>query len=237
MDARGPKYTVNGIGFNSKKAVQDHCRAIIQKAVGNLKPQWGARLPILDDADEAFLLDFIRYLPSYEAYRGAQNVLVGYVGDQQKAPHWGLYAILPDASEWCFGFSKFGMTPAEAEIVNLKSAKRNAVLDQTQGYKEQYFDGHEEALCEATGELMVRAAGFRNSCHVDHESPTFDQLDKEFFGDWEPPLVNDGEMWQLSDEWDDFKKTWQEFHRKHAKLRCVTRAFNLSRKDVRHESP
>lgn len=116
MDARGPKYTINGIGFSSIKAVQEHCRGIKDRATNGIAPEWGV-----------------------------------------------------------------------------------------------YF-----------------------SIHVDHESPTFKELDQQFFGDWIPDVVDDGQQWQL---FDDVKASWQEFHRKHAKLRCVTKAFNLSRKDAAHESP
>lgn len=230
MDARGPKYTVNGIGFTSKKAVQDHCRGIIKKATNGLPPQYGCRLPILDNDDERFLLDFIRFLPSYEQYgKDVSQIVVGYVASEAWSPHWGLYALLPDASEWCFGFNKFNLTPAQSGVFNLTAAKRNAILDQTYSYKMEYFDGQEQAPCEATGETMVLCSGFPNSCHVDHEHPTFAKLDEAFFGGWEPDLFDDGVLWQICEKFDDVKQSWQEFHRKHAKLRCVTRTFNLTR--------
>ena len=223
MDARGPKYTVNGIGFSSKKAVQDHCRGIKDRATNGQLPEWGNYHSILIPSDNEFMLDFIRYHPSYIEIIGSGivEVQVGYVGPEVGKPHWSFYAIRNDGSECLFGYSKFNKSAAQAEVDRVRQAKRNAIASQTIEYKEQFFDGQPEAICEATGELLLRC-----ECHVDHECPTFKELDQAFFGDWIPDVVDDGQQWHL---FDDIKQSWQEFHRKHAKLRCVTRTFNLTR--------
>jgi len=231
MDARGPKYTINGIGFSSKDAVKEHCRVIKDRATNGIAPEWGVYFSILIEDDHVFMLDFIRFHPSYLEIVGSGivEIQVGYVGPDVGKPHWSFYAIRNDGSECLFGYSKFNKSPAAAEVDRVRQAKRNAIAPQTIEYKEQFFDGQPDGICEATGELMLRT-----DCHVDHESPTFKELDHQFFGDWVPDVVDDGQQWQL---FDDIKASWQEFHRKYAKLRCVTRAFNLSRKDAAHESP
>ncbi len=224
------KYTVGGIAFRSIKAVKDHCKGIKERATGGRNPEWGVYFSILNKDDHSFMLDFIRFHPSYSEIvgEGIVEIQVGYVGHEIGTPHWSFYAIRNDASERLFGYKKFNKTPEKSDLDNVKAAKRNAISPQTIEYKEQYFDGQPEALCEATGQLMQRT-----ECHVDHESPTFKELDAQFFGDWIPDVIDDGQQWQLVG---DIKNHWQEFHLKNAKLRCVTSDFNLKRKDTCHES-
>lgn len=233
MDARGPKYTVNGIGFNSLDAIKKHCKAIKERATLGIEPEEGLRFT-LDGDDLAFMLDFIECMhPSCDDILGCGlfSIQVGYVGSEVGKPHWSFYAIRIDGSEDLFGYSKCGLNKSRSETKDAFAAKRRAIADQTIAYKEQYFDGQDFAICEATGELMRR-----EDCHVDHKDPTFAQLEEQFFQGWEPDLEQVGKKWEIKDD-EGIRTSWQEFHRKHATLRCVTRAFNLSRKDVRHESP
>jgi hypothetical protein len=179
---------------------------------------------ILDGSDKQFMLDFIRHLHDADEVVGCgiSEILVCVVPKGKF--HWGFCVLRTDASECIFGFGKFGATAKQVDKRRATEAFRNAISDQTIEYKEQYFDGHLEAACEATGEIMTRT-----QCHVDHESPTFDQLVKQFFGD-DPQveMFDDGLLWHIADE--NVRREWSEYHKKNAKLRCTTSSFNLTRK-------
>lgn len=220
------KYTINGIPFKSQEAVRDHCREIRDRITGTdiYDVDYGV-VYCLDGADRDFMIDFIKHLHDADNLIGCgiREILICVVPKGKF--HWGFCVLRVDASEQIFGFGKFGASPQQVRERRASEAFRNAISDQTIEYKEQYFDGHLEAPCEATGELMTRV-----DCHVDHEEPTFRELVRQFFG--ENPnieMVDDGLCWHIADK--DLRHAWQEFHRKHAKLRCTTRNFNLTRKE------
>lgn len=220
------KYTINGISFKSQKAVKDHCRHIRDRITKTnlFDVDYGVTY-YLEGDDKAFMLDLINHLPNADEIIGCgiRNISICVVPKGKF--HWGFCVLRIDASEQVFGFGKFGIKPAQVRQRRSSEAFRNAISDQTIEYKEQYFDGHLEAVCEATGELMTR-----EDCHVDHEHPTFRELVKQFFG--EDPIIemeDDGLFWNIADE--ELRSGWQAFHRKNAKLRCTTRKFNLTRKE------
>lgn len=228
MDAKARcKYELNGIGFRSLESIKDVCRDIKTRSTFGMEPQWGGRFSLSTD-DEQFMFELIvRMHPSSPEIigDGLATVQVGYVPPEVGKPHWGFYAIRVDGSECLFGFGKIGKSPERAQADRVSRAKRLAVSDQTIAYKEEYFDGDEQARCEATGEIM-----FRSECDVDHAGPTFKELDERFFAGADVAIVDDGLNWHIADA--ELKENWQEYHRSHAVLRCVTAKFNRSRKDA-----
>lgn len=183
------KYTISGITFKSQEAVRDHCREIRDRVTGtNLYDVDYGVVYCLDGKDREFMIDFIKHLHGADEIIGCgiREVFICVVPKGKF--HWGFCVLRVDASEQIFGFGKFGTNPTQVRERRSSEAFRNAISDQTIEYKEQYFDGHLEALCEATGELMTRT-----DCHVDHEEPTFRELVRQFFG--ENPdieMVDDG---------------------------------------------
>lgn len=219
------KYKIANKGFSSLDAIKKHCRQIKERATSGMEPEPGVRF-MLDDEDEKFIIEMVSELhPSSGEILGIglACVQVGYVPPDVGKPHWGFYAIRYDGSESLFGFSKIGFNTTQAHRSRSKDAKRRAIVDQILAYKEEYFDGFEESVCEATGEVISRT-----NCHVDHEGPTFAELDEAFFGGAEVEVENDGLNWHIADK--KLLKEWQEYHRKNANLRCVTARFNLTRR-------
>lgn len=223
--ARKVKYFVNGIGFSSIEGVKDQCRLIKNNATLGIEPEWGVSF-VLDHNDQAFMMDVINHRPDSQGIigEGIASIRVGYVPPDIGKPHWGFYAIRTDGSECLFGFSKFGMSAAQIQGDRIGRAKRLAISDQVISYKEQYFDGQEEACCEATGELIART-----NCHVDHAGPTFQELDRAFFGDMDVEVMDDGMNWHIANP--KLRREWQDYHEAYAVLRCVTIKYNLTRKD------
>ena len=220
------RYTINGISFSSQQDVKEHCREIRDRITGQdlYDVEYGVTY-CLDGDDKAFMLDLIRNLASAEEIIGCgiAEVLVCVV--PKGKPHWGFCVIRHDASESIFGFNRFGASPFQVRKQRENEAFRNAISHQTIEYKEQYFDGHAEAFCEATGELMTRL-----DCHVDHEEPLFCQLVEQFKAmcGGQIEMLDDGLCWHIADK--SIREAWQNFHRQNAKLRCTTSKFNLTRK-------
>lgn len=219
-------YTINGISFKSQQDVKNYCRSIRDRVTGQdlYDVEFGVTYCLTGD-DKAFMLDLIRNLASAEEIIGCGIAEVLICAVPKGKPHWGFCVLRHDASESIFGFGKFGATPAQARQRRLTEAFRNAISWQTILYKEQFFDGHAEAYCEATGELMTRF-----DCHVDHEEPTFKELVEEFLQNYpgEIGMVDDGLCWHIADE--RIRSDWENFHQQRAKLRCTTSRFNLTRK-------
>lgn len=219
------KYVIDGIGFKSQEAVKDHCREIRDRITGtDLYDVDPGVTYVLNGRDKTFFIDLIKHLQDCEYFIGCgiAEILVCVVPKGKL--HWGFSVLRIDASESVFGFGKFGAKKEQVRLHRVSEAFRNAIKDQTIAYKEQYFDGKMEAVCEATGSVMTRF-----DCHVDHESPTFKELTDSFFGEnSEVDIVDDGLFWNIAN--DTLRNSWQEFHRYKAKLRCTTQAFNLTRK-------
>lgn len=218
------KYTINGIEFNSQEAVKDYCRKIRDRITGtDLYDVDPGVTYMLSGEDKKFLVDFIRHHHNADELIGCgiAEVLVCVV--MKGKFHWGFSVLRIDASEEVFGFGKFGAKAEQVVRSRTTEAFRNAIKDQTIAYKEEYFDGHPEAVCEATGEIITRVG-----CHVDHECPTFKELTDWFFNTGKPiDVFSDGLSWHIADE--SLRLAWQEYHRENANLRCTTIAFNLSR--------
>jgi hypothetical protein len=219
------KYVVNGIGFSSIESIKEHCRGIKQRATNGIKPDPEVYF-ILTGDDLAFCFDMVRQLADANLIigDGLVSIKVGYVPPEVGKPHWGFYAIRTDGSESLFGFNKFGRSIDQLWTDRTTRAKRFAIAGQVIAYKEQYFDGRDSAVCEATGDVITRT-----SCHVDHADPwPFARIDTEFFAGKQIEVFDDGLNWMIKDH--AICRAWQDFHRATAILRCVTSRFNLTRK-------
>ena len=220
------KYLINGIGFTSIKSVQDHCRKIKQTVTKGIDPRPDMFFLLSgDDAD--FVVDMVTQLVGSDSIIGIglSAIKVGYVPPEIGLPHWGFYAVRVDRTESLFGFGKFGKTAEQVRSDRINRAKRIAIADQIIAYKENYFCFLDNAICEATGDVMKK-----NECHVDHNDPwPFQRIQNEFFKEESFDVFDDGLNWNISDP--KLKKDWQDFHKSKAILRCVTSNFNLTRKE------
>lgn len=212
------KYLVGGKEY-SMKALREKVFSLVENYCGdrftNVYPDhsW-----IMNQYDSAFIGEALSYHEEYEQIRGAgiAAIKVCYVGPQKGRPHYGIAVVRVDGTEQITGVNKLGFTKSMLSKSRFREACRHAVKEQTIEYKEMYFDGHDEAPSEISGDLIRR-----NDCEVDHMPPTFDELVRCFFGDQEYETFDDGMCWRIMDK--DVRDRWAEYHRQHAQLRCISR--------------
>ncbi len=140
----------------------------------------------------------------------------------------GFVIVRSDGTETDFSFMRC-ITP-RSQIADFKQACRNMVHGQVWAFKISAFTYCATIKCPVTGEDVTVA-----NAHVDHEPPhTFDNLVSRFCEAIQvnPETVeicgySDGEMekWFADEE---LRKAWQEFHRRNAVLRIVSKQANLS---------
>lgn len=214
---RRKKYEIAGNTYSSTSAVQKKVFSIVEKYCGdrfsNLDPDasW-----IMDRYDTAFVGQVLSYHEEYEQIRGPGIAVVKVCYIPKGRPHYGMAVVRVDGTERIVGVRNLGSTKAMLSKKRFREACRHAIKGQTIEYKEMYFDGHQEAPSEISGKLISQF-----ECEVDHMPPTFDDLVRQFFGDQEAETFDDGLCWRIMDN--ELRRRWAEFHREHAKLRCISK--------------
>lgn len=110
-------------------------------------------------------------------------------------------------------------------------ACRYAVTNQTIEFKRQAFIDYETIVCPMTGEQLTW-----QSCHVDHESPTFNELVDAFIQKRKIVLLES--LYEKRTDGDcevrfasfALAEDWRTFHAGNARLRVVSVKANLTRK-------
>lgn len=135
----------------------------------------------------------------------------------------GFYIKRVDGSEIDFSY-KHCFTPRTHKS-DVRKAMRTEIIKQIHHFRDANFHG----CCEVTGEKLTR-----EEVHIDHESPLFFELVDRFLN-CEQVSIKDvsidsiGETAYLSDS--QLADRWRAFHKKYAVLRCVSKQFNLSRRN------
>lgn len=199
--------------FPSKKAVKEHMRLLVEMNKDGT--------PFYDDELYSLLL----------RHREAEQkigcgVKAFRVVHHLKYDNFGFVLTRIDGTETDFSWVVCldGRTPEQ----DARRAARADIKGQIMSYKTAYFSKH--SVCEATGARLTH-----DSCHVDHESPTFEEL----FTNWlesqgigpEEVKVNTTEDMSVEYTIQDpvLRQSWQTYHQLFASLRAVTPGFNLRR--------
>jgi hypothetical protein len=206
------EYTIGPEAFSTKKAIEERCKRIRQQ-------QPGTRV---EGEDHAFLRALLDRHP--EAARkvgcGVSHFIVvrNDIGRDN-----GIRVCRTDGTSEFFS-TKHCMTPSTAWADYVATARRE-ISDQTIAFKGTAYAGRETVPCAITGADVAY-----QDAHVDHEKPLFKFLITDFDPEeWHTQELERtaGGEWQFADR--EYAARWQEFHRKHAKLRITTAAANLAR--------
>jgi hypothetical protein len=145
---------------------------------------------------------------------------------EQNGPTRGFWLTRTDGTRTDFSYVSC-LTPVTPERDALNGL-RSAIKDQVMAFRDSEFGGREAVPCAVTGVPVERS-----NSHVDHK-PTFAELVERFLAERnrtlgsiavEPTTDGDTET-RIADP--ELVSAWQEFHRKHASLRVVSRKANLS---------
>jgi uncharacterized protein DUF3223 len=217
--ARTP-YHVGGRSFSSQKELVAHIRGIVAAYQDG---------EYVNDTDRPFLLDLFTCHPEWPQKRGDSDQL--WVKVDAVPPYFTRCFVIvrADGSSTDISWTECVRPSSAAERVS--RAFRNAIRDQKDAFKADFFAGPGPHTCPLSGELLTP-----DNAHVDHEDPTFDALVRAFLatrtltpeqvalrptvdggtdGDWLGDAV-------LSD-------AFAAFHEARATLRVISKSENLRR--------
>ena len=215
----GRSTTIGSHTFDTKDAAKEYIRALL------------ARYP--DDAvitgdDAVFLQDLLGL--HHEADR---KIGVGiHHFSARRDTQWGtsrhFVVCRVDGTDTDFSFHK--CLDGRNERRDVFQALRHAVADQINACRGQAFAGGAVPRCPYTGQQLSPA-----SAHIDHTPPnTFLSLVMRWLQERglriaDVPIDDGGDntcVRQLTDS--NQERSWQEFHRQHARLRVISGTANLS---------
>ena len=215
--------------FPTKKEATGHIRRILYATVPGM--------PVAPE-DHPFLLALVERHPHAVRKIGA-GVLRFEVRPNPTYPgNYGFWIVRTDGSETDFSFVEC-LSPSTYQD-DVRHAMRGSVADQIIEYKQEAFARGGTVYCLVTAEPVTW-----DTCHVDHAPPTFLELADRFAalkGGYEGiPLTDpstDGAIGrEIAEPGALFE--WQEYHRRHARLRIVSPYANLGllRRGKREEIP
>ena len=148
----------------------------------------------------------------------------------------GFHVRRTDGTETDFSYITAVEGRSKSQSAGFNDACRHAIAADTLAFKQRYFDDNSNderlAPCECSGELI----GF-DEAHVDHASPTFDQLVHKFreargWTDNIPAEVltaaSDAQTKTTFAD-DNVSKAFREFHASEAELRVISQSENLAK--------
>lgn len=216
------KVNLAGVEFKTKKALLDYTK----KIKNSYSPGES-----VEEKDIPFLLDLIEYHPETNKIVG--NGVEGFKVDYSPSG-WGdicFWVKRLDGSEGFFSYHK--CIESKSKISQIASVMRLSVKSQIDDFRQKTFFEKKSIPCPITGEIITY-----KSCHVDHAHPaTFEILrngflllhksKKRFQSIDDIKLIGnpDGVGQVFADS--DLMSDWVEYHRKYAKLRCVSVSANL----------
>lgn len=198
----------------TKKQLAERCKKMLnkyQKLIVKYDP-----VVIDDKEDVEFLRELLKNHPTKSEAANARQFGVG--------KNCFLYKM-PRAHSWNGGFSYMKCITVVKHSTEVKGAFRRAVNDQIKEFRRANFNG----VSAMSGEPLDYS-----DIHVDHENPTFLQLFNSFISDHgiEVDAVKLADLDEGGKELVDSEliTLWQDYHKKHAKLRCISSQENLRRK-------
>lgn len=210
---------VNGIRFPSKSALKQHVQQILQSYEYD---------EVLSEEHQAFMKEFIKGHREYDikAGKGVKELYVGDSGWRNKC----FYIRRVDGT--VADISYISVINSPSQLAQYKQCCREAVYEDNQAFKREFFRNNPNPVCEITGVPLT----WDNS-HVDHAPPlTFADLMEVFIKGFhmnveetDIPLGEDNStITEFGDK--ELAEKFRAFHNKLAKLRVISAEANLSLK-------
>ncbi|MFG2235101.1 DUF3223 domain-containing protein [Streptomyces sp. NPDC048723] len=210
------EYLINGEHFRTQKALRERIREIV-------KPYRYDE--VVREADEEFLRDLITRHPDYEAKVGVG--VGGFVVVRTEWNNRGLMLVRIDGSEIDISWEECLKATPHAQQV--RGCLRRAVKEQVIAVVAKAFV-HGSVVCAVTGDSIASP----READVDHYQPVFEELAESFIqehGGLEAFVIapDNAAGFSVAElESEALVTDWQEYHRKHANLRIVTKHANRS---------
>ncbi|WP_329444894.1 DCL family protein [Streptomyces sp. NBC_01426] len=210
------EYRINGEHFRTQKALRERVRGIINPYRYN---------EVVGEADEEFLRDLITLHPDYEEKAGVG--VGGFVVVRTEWNNRGLMLVRIDGSDIDISWEECLKATSHAQQV--RGCLRRAVKDQILAVVTEAF-GQALVVCAVTGDSIASP----READVDHYQPVFEELAASFIqehGGAEAFVIapDNAAGFSVAELENVVLVTdWQEYHRKHANLRIVTKHANRS---------
>lgn len=215
---------INGIEFKSNAAASEHIRRMFNRIKLHTP---------LGESDHAFVSDLLLRHPEAEAKIGVgiKHFTVAPDSVYKRNRHFIVHRV--DGTFVDFSWMKCVRGQARTPRATVMHHLREAVREQTAGFKRQFFASKQTKLfCPISG-LPIN---YKNS-DVDHDPILFVDLADSFmlaesktYEGTEIKKQSQNGVSYFSDFVDqDFKKRWQDFHKQHAQLRVISRLENMKK--------
>lgn len=213
-------YSVNGIQFKTKKAVQEYAKNILYRGdIGQ---------PIRGD-DLDFMLDFFKtFHHQWEMKEGAGIQHLYRILEPKYKKHRAFFILRIDGSTTDISY-RISNIQQQNWKRDFNEALRQTINPQIYQFKDKVFAAKEEVQCPFTGEIVQS-----DNCHVDHYNPTFDELVEMFvkqkgitdFSEVVSAPADNQMVPTITDS--ELELEFYIFHKKNANLRITSILGNLS---------
>lgn len=213
MPPKRKKYQLGEEEFATKADVKRHCQEVLAK--------YDRNATVNDKSDHAFLEDLLSWHPSADEKigQGVESFSKhGFEGN------YCFHVNRVDGTSDDFSFNKCITNPTPR--ARSTQAFRKEIQNQIDAFFESQID-HETGLaaCALTGQQLPK-----DELHVDHEAPLEFSALLSLFVDQHPklPKIDDAEVDKGTLGFNKLKDRqlaaeWQEYHKKHAKLRLLSK--------------
>lgn len=215
-------YQINGITFSTKGKLEEYAKGILYS--GNIND------PLIGD-DFLFMFDYFKTLHvEFDLKEGCGIKEIVKIVEPMYGKYRGFKIIRLDETETDISY-KISNISKKSLLRDLKEALRQVVEPQVHEFKLRALSGDPETKCPFTGEKL--SYGYS---HVDHDSPTFHELVKEFCMRKSidesviPSIISEPSDNQLVSEItdDSIRMEFWDFHAENANLRLLSPTGNLS---------
>lgn len=215
-------YTIDEIGFNTKKDIKVRCQAILKDTPDN---------SIVSEKDTEFLYDLLKYHDQWNLKSEG-----GVKGISTKTTEHGTrcFDLIKenDLKEDISFHHAIKHIPTNRSkplipqaLLDYKSAARTAIKSQINNFRNSAL--FQTMNCPYTDEVLDR-----ENCHIDHIPPdTFNKILFEFSvtNKINPLMIGvdsrNGVVAVFADK--ELEASWQSYHQTNAKLRAISRTGNL----------
>lgn len=220
------KHIVNQIEFKTDKALQEYAKGILYKD----------KVPsTLNEEDYLFMYDYFRqYHSGFGQKKGVGILKIWRLVEPNYGKHRAFGIERKDGSTTDISYILSNIKVKESSA-KFKAALRRVIQSQIDDFRREAFRGVSFLICPITKEPTTY-----DTCHIDHESPTFDEIVKGFVDaykleDVEQYLAEtvDNQTYHELDSSLASKILARQFYTYHflmANLRVVSAKGNLTRK-------
>jgi len=216
------KYNINGIGFKTDKAVQEHAKKILYSHAIN---------SALNDNEFDFMYDYFKDIHHEWVNKlGCGIKAIHRIADKVGGKYRAFEIERTDGSKTDVSYIVANIKKPNI-YTDFKKAMRFIIMPQILEFKKKTFNEFPAFECPITKEIVT----FDN-CHIDHFKPTFDEIVGDFINENGisdlravlAPNRDNQTICEVSDK--ELSDKFYKYHESRANLRVLSVKANLTNK-------